>query len=53
MLVYDMFARLHGWTPRQVDELSLDEVYWLPVITEARNLAAEAMADKGGPLRHR
>jgi hypothetical protein len=46
MLLYDLFARSWNWTPRQVDELSLDEISWLPIIGEARALAAEALADK-------
>ncbi len=35
MLIYSWFARARNWTPRQVDELSLDEMEWLPLIEEA------------------
>ena len=43
-MVYDQFAEERGWTPRQVDELSRDELFWLPVIRKARVDAAEAAA---------
>jgi hypothetical protein len=46
MLVYDFFAESRHWTPRQVDELTLDEVFWLPLVEAARHLAREALADK-------
>lgn len=44
MLVYNWFARARNWTPRQVDELSLDEMEWLPIIEEAVQLASETAA---------
>jgi hypothetical protein len=44
VLVYDQFAQMYGWTPRQVDELTLDEFQWLPVVRQARQDAAEQIA---------
>jgi hypothetical protein len=44
MLVYDRFAEERGWTPRQVDELTDEEIFWLPVIRAARADAAETLA---------
>ena len=35
MMVYNWFARTRNWHPRQVDELELDEVEWLPLLEEA------------------
>ena len=46
MLAYDFFANQYSWTPREVDELSLDEMYWLPILTEARISAQEQLRDK-------
>jgi hypothetical protein len=46
MLTYDYFARTRGWTPSQVNELTLDELYWFPLIEEARNAAIEQLRDK-------
>lgn len=45
MLVYNWFARLRGWNPRIVDELTLEEIEWLPVVEEALQLAAEQLKD--------
>ena len=36
MMIYSWFAKAYNWTPAQVDELSLEQVHWLPVIEEAR-----------------
>lgn len=41
MLVYDKFIQGMDWHPRLVDELSLDEEFWLPVVKEAK---ADAIA---------
>ena len=41
MAVKHYFARSRGWTPREVDELTVDEVFWLPVMEEAGQAAAE------------
>jgi hypothetical protein len=35
MLAYNFFGRSRNWHPRQVDELDLDEVEWLPLLEEA------------------
>ena len=42
--MYDKFAEERGWTPRQVDELSREELFWLPVIKAARAEASEQIA---------
>ncbi len=43
MMTYDQFADERGWTPRQVDQLTRAELFWLPVITAAKRDAAEAL----------
>ena len=43
MLAYDRFAEAYGWPPRVVDELTLDELFWLPVVRAAKLEAAEAL----------
>lgn len=45
-MVYDMFAEVRGWHPRQVDELTLDELDWLPVMSEARAKATRQIASQ-------
>jgi hypothetical protein len=45
-MLYDRFAEERGWTPRQVDELTREEIFWLPVIATARREAAAQVADK-------
>ena len=44
MLMYDKFAEERGWSPRMVDELTADELFWLPVITAARADASRQLA---------
>ena len=44
MLLYDRFAEERGWPPRVVDELSREELFWLPVISAAKRDAAEQVA---------
>jgi hypothetical protein len=46
MLAYDRFAEEYGWPPRVVDELDVDEFFWLPLIREAKAKAAEALRPK-------
>lgn len=41
MMIYHYFARHRGWTPRQVDELELDEIEWLSVLDSAFTIAEE------------
>lgn len=43
MFTYDQFAEERGWTPRQVDQLTRAELFWLPVIWEAKRKAAEKL----------
>jgi hypothetical protein len=42
--LYDRFAEERGWHPRQVDELTREELFWLPVIKAARAEAGEQVA---------
>jgi len=46
MLVYDQFAEMYGWHPREVDRLDLDELEWLPVVRTAKANAAEQLRDR-------
>jgi hypothetical protein len=49
MMLYRRFAKMHGWPPEVVRKLTLDELYWLPVIEEAESAAVEqyqAVLDK-------
>jgi hypothetical protein len=48
MMTYDRFAEERGWSPRVVDELTAEELFWLPVITRARTDAAEQLARTKG-----
>jgi hypothetical protein len=53
MLVYDRYAGSGEWNPRIVDELELDELFWMPIIHEAKMIAAgQVQAAKEGPLRY-
>ncbi len=46
MMVYHRFWRERGWHPREVDRLSRAELFWLPVIAEAEEQAAEQLRPK-------
>lgn len=57
MLTYEKFTGDMDWNPRIVDELSLDEEFWIPVIKEARadalgTLQALAEIQQNQPLQH-
>lgn len=41
--MYDRFAEERGWSPRVVDELTAEELFWLPVIKAAKGDAAETV----------
>ena len=43
MLTYDRYCGDMSWHPRIVDELDLEEEFWLPVIREAKNDAISTM----------
>jgi hypothetical protein len=48
-MVYRKFAKMHGWPPEVVRRLTLNEMYWLPVIDDAESAAVEkyqALLDK-------
>jgi hypothetical protein len=46
MFTYQRFARTFQWTPEQVRGLRVKELYWLPLLEEATQDAAEALAPK-------
>ena len=39
---------MYGWTPEQVRGLKVTELRWLPLVKEAMQDAAEALAPKEG-----
>ena len=43
MFIYDYFSQQYKWTPRQVDELTLEEMFWLPVLDSARQDAVRQL----------
>jgi hypothetical protein len=46
LLAYRFFAKVYGWTPRQVDnEMTLEEYEWLPRI-ERGEAGAQEMKDR-------
>lgn len=44
MLTYDRWLDERGMHPRQVDQLTRSELFWLPVIAEAKREAARQLA---------
>ena len=44
MLLYDRWLDERGMHPRDVDRLTRDELFWLPVIKMAKTDAAEQLA---------
>lgn len=44
MFTYDQFAEERGWDPRQVDALTREELFWLPVIWASKREAARQLA---------
>ena len=46
MLFYDWFARVRGWPPPVVDELTDEQLFWFPVMESARDIAIEQVRDK-------
>lgn len=45
MQIKHWFAKVRGWHPRQVDELSLEEMFWLPLQEEASLMAADQLRE--------
>jgi hypothetical protein len=41
ILVYGYFKKDTGWHPREVDELTLEELEWIPIYEEAMYEARE------------
>ncbi len=52
MFVYGWFKRNGNWHPREVDELYLDELKWLPMYEEAINVAAELISKQEVNVRY-
>lgn len=52
MLTYDQYAGDKAMTPREVDELELDELFWIPLVHNAKMTAAMQAAPKEKPLQH-
>lgn len=48
MFLYNWFAVNWKWTPRQVDELTLEEIYWLPTVESARQEAVRQISNAKG-----
>ena len=46
MALYAWFAESYSWTPQQVDELTLDQVFWLPLMKGALSDAVQAHQDR-------
>ena len=46
MFTYRLFAKTYQWTPGQVRGLRVKELHWLPLLEEAFQDAAEALAPK-------
>lgn len=44
MWLYHWFSENKGWTPRQVDELSLEEAHWLPILKDAQGDAGNFLS---------
>ena len=44
MLAYDWFATAYGWPPDVVDNLTVAQDYWLPIVREARAEAGKIIA---------
>ena len=43
--MYHYFLGKWGWTPSQVDELTLEQAYWLPLIGNAQDTAQDQLGD--------
>jgi hypothetical protein len=46
MWTYHHYAEEHGWHPREVDQLDLDELFWLPVMSGAKARARETASEQ-------
>jgi hypothetical protein len=44
MLVYEQFSGAQEWHPRELDRLTDEELFWLPVVRAAKQEAAEVLA---------
>lgn len=43
MWLYHWYSENKGWTPQQVDELTLEQAYWFPVIKDAGGIAGDQL----------
>jgi len=44
MWLYHWFSENKGWTPRQVDELTLEEAQWFPILKDAQGDAGRQLS---------
>lgn len=44
MLVYSWFSEVKGWDPRIVDNLTLEELEWFPMIKEASHQVSDIIS---------
>jgi hypothetical protein len=42
---YHWFSENKGWTPQQVDELTLEQQFWLPIMKNADGIANSQLSD--------
>lgn len=46
LIIKFSLARKYGWTPREVDDMTLEEFFWFPILesaaTEAQNMLNRA-----------
>jgi hypothetical protein len=45
MWLYHWFSKNKGWTPQQVDELTLEQQLWFPIMDDAGNIAQAALSN--------
>jgi hypothetical protein len=45
MWLYHWFAEKWGWSPQQVDDLTLEQAHWFPLLTEAQGNAQAQLSD--------
>jgi hypothetical protein len=45
MWIYHWFSENRNWTPQQVDELTLEQAHWLPLLKDAQSGAQDQLSD--------
>jgi hypothetical protein len=46
MWVYHWYSENKGWPPSVVDELTLDQAYWFPILKDAQGKAGDQLSDE-------